>query len=258
MTKKYFFFDIDGTLLSEVDKKLPDSCKETLKKLIDKGHFVAIATSRPYCLTYEIAREIGISHYVCDGGDAFVINDEIIELLPLNLKDCLSLAKESIDAHIPIATSIDTTNNRYSPDSQFINEYPHLMHVFDFVIKDNFNILEAKAIHKMCILCSKDKENLLPSLNKVPHYRLDDQCILVEAVNKYQGILNMMKYLNAPVEDIVVFGDGINDLDMLTQAPISIAMGNAKDEVKHAATYVTSCASQDGIKKACQYFEWID
>ena len=128
----------------------------------------------------------------------------------------------------------------------------------DFVIKDNFNILEAKAIHKMCILCSKDKENLLPSLNKVPHYRLDDQCILVEAVNKYQGILNMMKYLNAPVEDIVVFGYGINDLDMLTQAPISIAMGNAKDEVKHAATYVTSCASQDGIKKACQYFEWID
>ena len=30
-------------------------------------------------MTYEIAREIGISHYVCDGGDAFVINDEIIE-----------------------------------------------------------------------------------------------------------------------------------------------------------------------------------
>ena len=258
MNKKYFFFDIDGTLLSEIDKTLPQSCKETLTELKDNGHFIAIATSRPYCLTYQTAKDIGIDNYVCDGGDAFVVDNQIIELLPLNLKDCLSLAKECIDNHIAIATSVDTTNYRYSPDDRFITQYPDLCHVFDFVVKEDFDVLKAKAIHKMCILCKKEEERLLPSLNKVPHYRLDDQCILVEAVYKYQGILKMMRYLNAPIDDIVVFGDGINDLDMLSQAPISIAMGNAKEIVKKSATYVTDKASDDGIKKACLHFGWIE
>lgn len=254
---KFFFFDIDGTLLSEIDHQLPESTKKTLKILKENGHFVAIATSRPYCLTYEIANEIGIDNYVCDGGDGIVINNKIIELLPLKLSDCLSLVKETLKHDILIATSIDNTNNRYSPDDRFINAYPNLKHAFDFVTKEDFHILEVQAIHKMCILCSKDEEYKIPSLQKVSHYRIDEKCILVEAMYKYDGILKMMRYLNANEKDVVVFGDGINDIDMLEKAPISIAMGNAKDEVKNASKYVTDKASKDGIYKACKHFKWI-
>ena len=73
MRKKYFFFDIDGTLLSEIDKQMPESCRETLIELEKKGHFVAIATSRPYCLTKNTAKEMNIKNYVCDGGDGLVV-----------------------------------------------------------------------------------------------------------------------------------------------------------------------------------------
>lgn len=254
---KYFFFDIDGTLLSEVDNLLLDSTKRTLQLLKDNGHFIAIATSRPYCLTYLTAQELGINNYVCDGGDGIIIDGNIVELLPLNLQDCLELAKEAIEHDILIATSIDTTNNRYSPNQRFIEAYPHLKDAFNFVTDASFHVLEAKSIHKMCILCKQEQEYLLPSLIKVPYYRIDEQCILVEAMYKYKGIEKMISYINGNIEDVVVFGDGINDIDMLENAAMSIAMGNAKDIVKQSAKYVTDKASEDGIYKACQYFKWI-
>lgn len=48
MSKKYFFFDIDGTLLSETDKKIPQSCKQTLTELKKE---VILSLSPPVVLT---------------------------------------------------------------------------------------------------------------------------------------------------------------------------------------------------------------
>lgn len=258
MGKKYFFFDIDGTLLSEIDKKMPASCAYTLKELQKNGHFVAIATSRPYVLTYQQMDSLNIVNYVCDGGDGLVLNGKIVEILPLNLKDCKALAKETMAHNIPIATSIDTTNNRYSPDDRFIKAYSNLKDAFDFVTLEGFDVLQAKAIHKMCINCTQQQEIYLPSLAKVPHYRIDDQCILVEAIDKYKGIEKMVEMVGGNKEDIVVFGDGTNDLAMFRQAPFSIAMGNAVDTLKAIASDITSNASDDGIYKACVKYGWIE
>lgn len=48
------------------------------------------------------------------------------------------------------------------------------------------------------------------------------------------------------------------DISMMRQAPISIAMGNAIDEVKEVATYITKSNQEDGIEYACKHFGWID
>ncbi len=111
---------------------------------------------------------------------------------------------------IPIATSIDTTNNRYSIDGKFIELNGYLKDAFDFVTKVDFDIFKAIAIHKMCLHITSDEEHLVPSLNKVPHYRISPTCILVEAIDKYEGIKKMVKYLNENLEDVIVFGDGLN------------------------------------------------
>ena len=59
-------------------------------------------------------------------------------------------------------------------------------------------------------------------------------------------------------KDVVVFGDEKNDLSMFIDEWTSIAMGNAIDELKEKATYITSDADDDGIYNACKYFGWID
>ena len=67
----------------------------------------------------------------------------------------------------------------------------------------------------------------------------------------------MIKQLKGKHEDVVVFGDGRNDIKMFQVAAFSIAMGNAIDEVKNVADYVTKDSDQDGIYEAMKHFGWI-
>lgn len=58
-------------------------------------------------------------------------------------------------------------------------------------------------------------------------------------------------------QEIIAFGDAENDLDMIEFAGIGVAMGNAKDEVKAVADYVTTDVDENGIWNACKYFGLI-
>ena len=64
------------------------------------------------------------------------------------------------------------------------------------------------------------------------------------------GIEIMTKHLGLCLSDAVAFGDGGNDVPMLMKAGIGVAMGNASEEVKAKADYVTADVSDDGIFKA--------
>ena len=79
----------------------------------------------------------------------------------------------------------------------------------------------------------------------------------VEPMDKQFGIKKMMDILNAPYEDVVVFGDDKNDISMFIPDWTCVAMGNAKEEVKQRATYITESCDNDGIMKACHHFGWI-
>ena len=56
----------------------------------------------------------------------------------------------------------------------------------------------------------------------------------------------------------MAIGDGGNDITMLKHVPYSVAMGNAKDEVKSCASYVTTHILEDGIVNAFKHFHLLD
>ena len=58
-------------------------------------------------------------------------------------------------------------------------------------------------------------------------------------------------------QEIIAFGDAENDLEMLQYAGIGVAMGNANEELKMIADYVTTDVDDDGIWNACKHFELI-
>ena len=71
--RKFFFFDIDGTLTTPLTNDYPDSTREAIKELKDNGHFVAIATGRMQADAWEVAKALGICAAVSDGGNALTI-----------------------------------------------------------------------------------------------------------------------------------------------------------------------------------------
>ena len=79
--------------------------------------------------------------------------------------------------------------------------------------------------------------------------------IISKSGGKLVGIDEYLKLLGISRDEAMAFGDGENDIDMLKNAGIGVAMGNAKDAVKESADYVTDSVDDDGIKKALEYFK---
>ena len=71
-------------------------------------------------------------------------------------------------------------------------------------------------------------------------------------------IRRFMRQHGIAQSEIMAFGDGENDIQMLKFASVGIAMGNADDEVKAAADYVTDSVDENGIEKALRHFHLID
>lgn len=66
-------------------------------------------------------------------------------------------------------------------------------------------------------------------------------------VSKYNAIKLIMEKENIKNEDVIAFGDGLNDVDMIKLSGIGVAMGNALDEVKEASDYITISHNDDGV-----------
>ena len=67
-------------------------------------------------------------------------------------------------------------------------------------------------------------------------------------------MIHMLDYFGMDVSETMSFGDGGNDIPMLQYAHIGVAMGNATDNVKEIADYVTTSVDEDGIANALKHF----
>lgn len=257
---KYIFFDVDGTLTNDNPGGIiTKSVHDTLHKLQENGHFIAIATGRSYTMAKEAMTLTGIKNVVCNGGNALVLEGKVQYIHPLPFKEAMDVIKECIQTNIPFSFSQDDSFNMYSLDDRFTNIFSTnknsntIMHIIN-----HDDLKHIKEIHKIFIALDKEHEHLIQSKEKLGYARYFADWLIIEPDDKYKGILDMVKQLNGDINDIVVFGDGHNDLSMVKQAPISIAMGNAIDELKEVATFITKDNKSDGIEYACKHFGWID
>lgn len=69
-------------------------------------------------------------------------------------------------------------------------------------------------------------------------------------INKATGMDAVIKYFHADIKDTIAIGDGFNDLPMFKKAHLSIAMGNAPQEIKDKANRITTSLDEDGIYHA--------
>ena len=261
MEKKYFFFDIDGTLTNQNPggEILPSTFK-TLDDLRAKGHFVSIATGRAHWQALEFSKQIGINNLITDGGNGLTIDDEVVSIVPLEKKLALEIINECVEKDIPLYVAIDNTIKLYTHSHSFdLRDCWGDYRMHDCIVAPHLVYEKIPEIHKIYVGLKREEEGQLESLkSELGFSRYSEKHLIIEPDDKYVGIKKMMKYLDAPLEDVVVFGDGRNDLTMMQQAATSIAMGNAIPELKEVATFITKNCDDDGIEYACRHFKWID
>ena len=78
MDRAALFFDIDGTVLSEITKEIPESAVEALKKAREAGHLLFINTGRTYCSVPAELKRMPFEGYLCGCGIYFTFDEEVI------------------------------------------------------------------------------------------------------------------------------------------------------------------------------------
>ncbi|MDO4435868.1 MAG: HAD hydrolase family protein [Cardiobacteriaceae bacterium] len=78
-----------------------------------------------------------------------------------------------------------------------------------------------------------------------------------QQVDKGEAIAYLLNHLNAPISHTFAFGDAKVDIPMLQYCHIGVAIGNASEEVKAIANYVTADVQQNGLFQAFQHFQLI-
>ena len=99
----------------------------------------------------------------------------------------------------------------------------------------------------------KDILQLMPHCKQTRWHSLAIDIIPANG-GKENGIREVLKYYQINPEETMAFGDGWNDVDMFEFCKIGIAMGNADDDVKKKANYITKDIDDDGIYHALKHF----
>jgi 5-amino-6-(5-phospho-D-ribitylamino)uracil phosphatase len=90
------------------------------------------------------------------------------------------------------------------------------------------------------------------------NYGTAELAIMNPACSKASGVIELARYLNVPLEQIMAIGDNNNDIEMLRAVGWGVAMGQASEAVKSAARAVTASNREDGVAQAIQHYALRD
>lgn len=260
---KAAFFDIDGTLISFETHRIPDSTKNALIQLRQRGIACVIATGRP---RYEFPPCIE------EGFEGFGRFDAYVSLTG---SYCFDDSGVYFERHIDpadVATIVSQVQaGRYEVlalegGRSYVSA--HTPHICDIERKVGLTYAEEdiscalKApIYQFCAYVPPSREHEITDVcPSVFTTRWNDLfCDVVPRTSsKPAGVAATLEHLGLSVEESIAFGDGGNDESMLEFCGIGVAMGNAKPGTKACADYVTTSVDEDGIANACRHFGLID
>lgn len=262
--KKLFFFDIDGTLI-ECEKGIYDIQKdvwELLDNLKKQGDDVFLATGRCKCFIPDEVMKYPFSGYVtCNGTYVEYKEKPMYEAkIPyVALKKAHDLCKERGLAYYfensDCIYVLSKTNPRHI-------EFKEVWGMKEDIIVDNFDLNEIDAYIGMIAANSEEdvpyiREQLSEYFDIQQHNNGLSFDLTLKGESKAKGIKELAKSLNVSIENTVAFGDGRNDVEMLSEVGLGIAMGNGAIEAKEAAKFVTKDINENGIIYAIEYFSLL-
>lgn len=260
--KKAVFFDIDGTLIDCLNglTDLSPNVKQAIRHLQSEGHYVFIATGRPYAFLSEAILSFGFDGYILTNGAQVMIQNETIYKEALDFTFVKDAIAEFEQRQIQYMLQSDCYSYMKDHCKEFYQFFDHIGVSRNYLVSD-YN-LEDVQTQKIEMLCPNDEamDFCLSLVKQNPDYdyvhSISDRMFELYAKKntKATGILTALKHLGIPVEQSYAFGDGKNDIEMLSTVGCGIAMGNASDEVKSYAHQVTDHVLEDGVATGIKKF----
>ncbi len=262
-------FDLDSTLLDS-EKNISERNRKALMRCVDEGIEIVPCTGRIWSGFPDCVKEFpGIRYIIALNGGKIIdiINDRILDEKTLPYETVISLMEGIKDYDVMYDCYMD--DQGYA-DKRFLDDLDHY-HVNDEIKKmfavtrkpvpDLIALLKERRrpVQKMNYLFSdydfrKEVKDVISQRDDivVTSSFLNNLEINAPGATKGQGLLTLAAYLGIDPSQTMGFGDGLNDLSMMQDAGIGVAMANAIDEVKEAADLVTLTNDEDGVGVALE------
>lgn len=253
---KAIFFDIDGTLVSFRTHRVPDSTIESLIALRKAGVKTFIATGRQLQAINNLGTLTFDGYITLNGGYCIAGRDQVIYKH--------SIPDADIEALLHYQQTVETFPCAFVLEEGIFLNYKNekveeLFQLIDFPQPPIRPItdIHGQTVYQLIAFLSPDQEErLLPVIPGCTATRWNPLFtdIVPKGSNKGIGIDKMIAHFDISLDETMAFGDGGNDIEMLRHVALGVAMGNAAEDVKAAARYITTSVDDNGISAALAHF----
>lgn len=281
---KLIAIDLDGTLLNSYGE-VTDKNKEAIEYALNKGANVILASGRDPQTMKKISQELGIENYLIAGNGASVYDIKLEKNIYENFLEVdkalkiIKICKEN-----SIFFSVYTTNGIITEGIEynikvFNNENnfrPNNKRTIIEIVNDICNYVKEKRPNILkIIICDENKiifNNIIEKMKKVKNVEILEVEHMSKKIirigteeypieyfytevtnknaNKWEAIEFLIRKLGIKENEVMCIGDNMNDLKMIKNAGLGIAMKNSAIEKQNIADYVTEDNNSDGVGNA--------
>lgn len=257
--------DMDGTFENDEKQFDHERFEKVLTKLRQRHIHFIVSSGRPLSRLrqdfYEFLDRIDI---VADNGSILTKDNQIIVRHVFTYKTGIKLINfiQTNYPYVQIAAS--GLNNSYL-SKKALSNFKNLMHYFypnACEIGDLINIPTSDSLTKLTLECSSELAHELElKFNQTNPERIhcttsgfNNIDVMPSGVNKGQGLKYFLRYFNVKPEELIAFGDGLNDQEMIELAGYSYAMKNGHEDLKKIAKYEAPSNNEMGVLQVLESY----
>ncbi len=263
MSKKALFFDIDGTLMSEVTREIPDSTIAALRKARESGHLVFINTGRSYSQVGPVQEILEVDGWLCGCGTYVEADGEVLYHKEIPEDQAVKIKQAIIDNNLE-GVMEGRYGCYYSHDTSRFALGQELLKMIGFAMKPAVDDGKKNLpFEKFCVIADEQSD-------KVTFFR--SLGLGIDVINRGNGFYEcipaghskatavevILRHYRLDLADAYVFGDSNNDLSMFEYVPNAVLMGKHDKELEPYASFVTKTVEKDGIAYAMDRLGLLD
>lgn len=264
MVHRLLAMNIDGTILQS-NGKLQKSVRDAVEYLHNKGIYVTLVTSRNFSFAKRIAKALKITSMIVSHHGAFIassidqaifirrINDEMIHDI-VTFLESYSCHIRLIDEKLSVSNQPVEQKNRIR--RTIIDPFSFALYHHQYVEQLSTYLKEKEEIHpthmEIIFFNEQEAKEAKLALNnmffEIELYQYGNQLVILpKGVSKLSGLIYLGDFLGISREEMVVIGSDWDDSEMIEAAGLGVAMGNAPEDVKKLAGWITRSNTEDGV-----------
>ncbi len=258
---KLVAFDIDGTLIPHSKNEFPNEIKQMMKELKNKGLITALVTGRDFVSIANLYQTENIDYFIGANGSFIydIKNKKYIFNSFIDFEEFKKYNKEVLQENLQGIKTVVLSDDKNAyiqivkerKEPWFWEEFSHKFKNLDSAEKEIdkgfFHLITVETRTNSDIVnISRRYFELNNSELQVQSYWPNGMFVANRGINKASTLKKLTEYLGFTIKEVIAFGDGENDTEMIKEVGLGVAMDNATEQLKKIADDTTISVEKFG------------